>query len=168
MLTNVPTQINRSARLVTLRHPNGMDCTVWRKQVNRTSEADPATAPDGSATIGGLGVLDSEDEADYEFTELGDARIVFTGQFATAGNNWMDDDQGINYQEQPVVALIECVVGPDDKGYFLPDKHDMVTVEPGAGLALGYEIVGISSNLNIPPYVRQYALIPRQDSTVGI
>lgn len=167
MLNNVPTQINRAARMVTLRHPNAIDCTVWRKQINRVSTATPATFG-GLPTIGEMGVLDGDDEADFEFTELGDARIVFVGQFTAQNANWLDDDTAINYQDQPVEALIECEVEPGDPAFFLPDKNDMVTVEPGAGIALSYEVIGVIGNVAIPPYTRRYILAPRQDQNVGI
>lgn len=167
MLNNVPTQINRSARLVTLRHPNAIDCTIWRKTVNRVTTTAPAEIG-GLPTIEGVGVLDSEDEADYEYAEVGDAKIVFTGQFQTQGGNWRDDDSSLTYNEMPVEALIECVLEPSDPNYVVPDKPDLITVTPGPGIVLTYEVIGETSSVSIPPYVRKFALAPRQDSNVGI
>jgi hypothetical protein len=164
MLNNVPTQINRSARLVTLRHPNAMDCTVFRKQINRTA----ATSMGGMPTIGGLGVIDSEDEADYTYVELGDAKIVFTGQFQTQGNNFVEDESGLNYAESPIEALVECVLDPAAQGYFVLTSKDMVMVEPGGGFALAYEVAGETGSVNIPPYTKKFLLSPRQDANVGI
>jgi hypothetical protein len=168
MLTGVPTQINRSARLVTLRHPNAIDCTVFRKQVNRVETVDPDETNDGAPTIGGLGMLNSEDESDYEYTELGDARIVFVGQFQTQGGNWTDDDGQIIYPEGLIEALIECELEPDNEGFFLPKKNDIVSVEPGEGLTVTYEVVDVTGPTAIPPYTRKYVLNPRQDQNVGI
>lgn len=167
MLNNVPTQINRSVRLVTLRHPNAMDCTVWRKQVNRTAAAEPLEMG-GLPTLGGLGMLDSEDEADFSFVELGDAKIVFAGQFLGEGANWNDAETGLNYPAPPMEALIECLVEPGQPGYFLPDKPDMVSVEPGNGMVVLYEVIGATGSVNIPPYTRKLVLAPRQDQNVGI
>lgn len=167
MLNNVPTQVSKAARQVTLRHPNSMDCTVFRKTLNRTESIVPEEFG-GLPTIGGLGVLDNEDEADYDYEELGEARVVFTGQYQASDMNMNSADEGLNYQNPPVEALVECVLDPDDVNYFIPDKHDMITVYPGNGFALGYEIQGTTSNIGIPPYVRKYFLNPRADANVGI
>ena len=164
MLNNVPTQINRSSRLVTLRHPNSMDCTIYRTVVKRTDTGTMGGMP----TLGGLGVLDSEDEADYEYQEVGDAKIVFTGQFQTQGNNWSETDDYLIGSEMPLEALIECVLEPSDPAFFIPANRDMVMVMPGAGIVIPYEIMGESGNVNIPPYTKKYALSPRADSDVGV
>lgn len=167
MLTNVPTQINRSARLVTLRHPNAMDCTVWRKKLNRTSAAAPAELG-GNPTIGGLGMLDGEDEADFEYEELGDAKIVFAGIYQPVNANWNDSDSGLIYPEPPQEALIECVLEPDDPNYFVVQKPDMVTVEPGGGFVLPYEVLGETGSVHIPPYTRKFIIAARSDSQNGV
>lgn len=167
MLNNVPIQVNNAARQVVLRHPNAMDCTVWRKTVNRAADGTPATMG-GLPTIGGLGVLDAEDEADYSYDEVGDARIVFCGVFQGQSGNVIDADYGLNYPDPPVEALVECLVAPGAEGHFVADKPDMVTVYPGAGMALAYEVVGVTGNINIPPYTRKLVLAPRQDMDVGI
>lgn len=164
MLNNVPIQVNKAARQVVLRHPNAMDCTVWRKAVNRVAE----TSMGGLPTIGGLGVLDAEDEADYSYTELGDARILFCGVFQGQAGNTIDADTGLNYPDMPIEALVECVAEPTAEGFFVADKPDMVTVYPGAGIVLSYEVVGVTGAVNIPPYTRKLVLAPRQDMDVGI
>lgn len=167
MLNNVPIQINQAARQVVLRHPNAMDCSVWRKTVNRVADAPPL-AMGGLPTIGGLGVLDAEDEADYSYTELGDARIVFCGVFQGQAGNTIDADTGLNYADIPIEALVECVAEPAAGGYFQADKPDVVTVYPGAGIVLSYEVIGVTGAVNIPPYTRKLVLAPRQDMDVGI
>lgn len=167
MLNNVPIQIARSARLVTLRHPNAMDCSVWRKQVNRVSSDVPPTMG-GAPTIGGLGVLDSEDEADFDYADIGNAKIVFAGVYQGEGSNWLDSDTGLNYPSGAMEALIECVLDPGDADYFEPGKPDMITVEPGGGIAMFYEVIGETGSVNIPPYTKRYILAPRNDADVGI
>lgn len=167
MLNSVPTQINRSARLVTLRHPNAMDCTVWRKKVNRVSADTPAQMG-GMPTIGGLGVLDSEDEADFDYEELGDAKIVFAGQYQGEGANWNDADSTLNYPAPPMEALIECVLDPSDPAHFVATKPDMITVEPGAGISIPYQVIGETGSVNIPPYTRRFILAPINLGDTGI
>lgn len=167
MLNKVPQQVNRASRNVTLRHPNAMDCTVYRKTVDRVSTDDPEEFA-GLPTIGGLGVLDSEDEADYSFEEIGSARILFCGQFQTGGSNWNDADTGIIYPDQPIEAMIECVLKPEEEGFFTVTKNDMIMVEPGAGIVMPYQAVGETGSVNIPPYTRKFLIQPRADIDVGI
>lgn len=167
MLTNVPNEVNRLARQVTLHHPNAMDCTVWRKVLNRV-DATPPESFGGLPTIGGLGQLDSEDEANYSWEEVGDAKIVFTGSFVPSSSNIIDTEDGINYSDSPMEALIECILAPENEGFFIPDKPMVVTVEPGAGLMMPYQIVGVGSPGSIPPYHRKYVLNPMADFDQGI
>ena len=67
MLTNVPSAVNRMARNVVINHPNTWECQVFRKRVTRTDGAPVGGLP----TMGGLGVLDSEDEESIDYDHLG-------------------------------------------------------------------------------------------------
>lgn len=167
MLNNVSVQVNRSNRMATLRHPNAADCTVLRKTVNRVSTDDPDTFS-GLPTIGGLGVLDSEDEANYSYAEIGEARVVMMGQFQTQGGNWNDADDGLTYPELPIEALIECVLNPEEAGFFVASKHDVLIVDMGLGIVIPYEITGETGSINLPPYTKRFLLQPRHDDTTGI
>ena len=170
MLNNVPITVNKLARQVTLRHPNAMDCLVFRKVILRQSPDSIAGLP----TIGGIGVLDSEDEADYEFQQLGpdtpeaNARIVFTGQYLGVTGNVTDDDASTIYAEAPLEALVECVLDPAHPLFFVVDKNDVINVMPGAGIVIPYQVVGVTSPGNIPPYSRKLLLQPRADAEFGI
>lgn len=164
MLNGVPEAINSATRLITLNHPNAMDGVAFRKQVLRTA----GNSLGGLPTVGGMGSLDSEDESDYEYQELGDIRIVFAGIFQGEGNNWMDAETGINYPAMPIEALIECVANPTDPDAFVVKKSDRISVEPGGGTVLIYEVIGVTGNVNIPPYTRKFVLAARSDSEVGI
>lgn len=168
MLNAVPTAINASARIVVLRHPNGMDCTVYTKSVNRVADDAPPDTIAGLPTLGGLGVLDSEDEADFSYSERGDARIVFDGTYQAAMGNWNRSDTGLTYAEGTIEALIEATANPTDPGYFICEMHDIVMVMPGNGFVLPYEVVDITGSVNIPPYVRKYHLTARADLAHGI
>lgn len=165
MLNNVPIQISRSARLVTIKHPNAIDCIVWRKVIDRTS----ATSAGGLPTLGGLGVLDSEDEGNYHYEELGPAKLLFAGEsFVAADNNAMDNDEYLNYSTQINGALIECTLSPEHVDYFTPDSKDLLFVMVGMGIVIPYEIANVTGNVNIPPYTRRYSVTPRADATTGI
>lgn len=167
MLNNVATQINRSARMVTMRHPNAMECDVSRKQCRRLAASLPAEMG-GLPTIGGLGVLSGEDESDFEYIERGDAKILFCGIFqGPGGGNWTEHG-AMDYQSPPVEAMIECLAEPGTADHFFPDKNDLVMAYPGEGIVLAYEVMGVDSAIGIPPYTRKYLLQPRQDMNVGI
>lgn len=161
MLKNVPTAINRASRLVTLRHPNAMDCTVWRKKMLRNDEQ---TDLGGIPTLGGVGVLDTEDEANYDYDELAEAKIVFAGQFQGDGANWNDVDSGLIVSQQPLEALIEFT-DPELDDYVR--KPDRIAVSPGGGIVLIFEVLGESGSVNIPPYTRRYIIAPRSDDDAG-
>lgn len=163
MLENVPRQVNRASRMTVIRHPNAMDCTLWKKQINRAPDSTPETFG-GMPTIGGMGVLDSEDEADYGYVELTDARVVFTERYDAATGNMIDTENGLNYTENMRMALIEPLKAPGEAGWALPDKPMVVTCFPGNGVVVTYQIVGTTGNIEIPPYTRKYLLNPLTDS----
>jgi hypothetical protein len=157
--------MNAAARRVTLRHPNAVDCVLFNKVVNRVSTGN---ANDGSPLLGGMGVLNSDDEHDYDYEEKGKGRLVFLGIFQTDGSNFLDNDESISYYGNLVEALIEPVSEPDEAGFFLPDKHDLLTVDMGAGVIQSYQIVGVTGSVAVPPYTRRYVLNPRNDDELGV
>jgi hypothetical protein len=139
MLTVVPNAINQNTRQVVLRHPNSMDCTVWRKVVKRV-EPDPETGAAsedmGMPTIGGMGVLRSEDEDDYDYEELGPARCLFGGVYTPTDMNERDDA----VLQQPMQeAQIEPLAEPGTPQWFLADTTDLVMITPGLGVVLAFD-----------------------------
>lgn len=160
MLTAVPEQASRAARQVVMHHPNAMACVVFRKKTQRAADTEVGGLP----TVGGMGLLDSEDEAAYEFEELGEAKILFSGIYTAAPSNVIDSDDGVIYADGTMEARVEPMV----EGAFMVDKHDQIQVLPGMGFVLSYEVVGITSPTSIPPYVRKMLLEPRQDERGGL
>ena len=153
MLNNVPLAIRRSVRAVTLNHPNRMTCTVYRKVVTRV-------APDtlgGLPTLGGLGVLEDDDEADFDYQSLGDGVVVmlqvYQGGFRSDDNSLLDNPN--TSQQEP---LLEPLI---DDG-FTPKKHDLVSIVIGDAL-LPYEITEITGTVNIPPFTQKYVLQLRDE-----
>lgn len=168
MLNNVAVQLNKANRMATLRHPNACECSVLRKTVNRVSDGDPDTFS-GLPTIGGLGVLDSEDEANYDYIKIGEGMVVLMGVFQTNGGNWSDADTNIGYPDIPLVeAMVECSLNPDEEGFFVTGKHDVLVIHFGAGIVVPYEVVGETGSVAIPPYTKRYIIQPRSDDTIGI
>lgn len=163
MLNQVPVAINKAARLVVLRHPNAIACSVWRKQVQRV-EIDPVTGDPseigGMPTLGGMEVLKAEDEAQIDYVEMGAARVLFSGQWQESSMNERVDAPA---QAIMQMARIECTAEPGAADYFTPDRGDLVAVLPGMGVVLAYSIEGAQGSTMIPPYVVTHLMQPRDE-----
>jgi hypothetical protein len=140
-----------------------MECTVWRMQVLRT-EVDPATGQPssamGSPTLGGLGVLRSEDEVEYEYVELGEGKCMFCGQYQP---NDMNERDSALIQANAQEAQVEALANPGAPGYFVADTNDIVMLHVGLGVVMVFEVATITGSVNIPPYNRKLVLNPRDD-----
>lgn len=167
MINNVPMQVNRAARMITLRHPNSISGTMYYRQLNRQPDANPAEMG-GIPTIGGIGLLDSEDEADFEYVEGASCKVVFTGNYAPSDGNIRDNDESSIYRDMPVEAMVECVLDPLDANYHVPDKNDLIVLDYGSGVVMTYEVIGATSTIEVPPYTRRYSLAPRTDQSNGL
>lgn len=157
MLNQVAETMRRANRAMVLRHPNALDCQVWRRKVTRTAGAEAGTIG-GLPTLGGLTVMDSDDEPEADYELLGEGRVLFAGTYQpTALSDRRDvampDDQ------QPGIALIE----PVECGAFEPKDGDLVMGMPGAGIVVTWEVTGVLNTVNIPPYVPKYELMPQED-----
>jgi len=161
MLHQIPINTNSTMRTVVLRHPNSVEVSVFRKEVKRVDAATPGTMG-GLPTLGGMGVLDSEDEDDFEFTPLGDGKLLPCEAFQPS--DMVDRNDGINAAEGVLMyCMIEPVVKPDAPEYFELKTHDLVFLVVWEGVYVGYEVVGRETNINIPPYTRRYMLQKRDD-----
>ena len=159
MLNSVPSQIAKGARAVTLRHPNAYEGSAYRKVITRTAPTQLGGVP----TMGGLGVLDSEDEAEFELHELGQCMILMVGQYQPSSLN--DRERIVDMQYPQTLTLIEPLAESDEEGYFMPDKHDVVFIHIIEGTAIGFEILDIVGDVNIPPYTRKYVIEKRDELT---
>ena len=162
MLNNVPAAVSYCTRLVVLRHPNSMDCTVWRKRLLRV-ELDAQGAPSemgATPTLGGMGVLRSEDETEFVYEELGPGRMLYVGQHTQA--DMIERDNAL-LPENMKEALVECLADPGTAGHFIVDSGDMVFMDVGMAMFMPFEAVSVVGNINIPPYTRKIVLNPRDD-----
>ena len=163
MLNQVPQAVSYSSRQVVLRHPNSMPCTVWRRQVLRTELSPLSGLPSesaGSPTLGGMGVMRAEDEAEFEYDELGPGHMLFVGQFQPT--DMVERDNALlpaDLQE----ALVECDSEPGLPGFFEVDSGDVVFMDVGMGTVMPYEVATVTGNIHIPPYTRKFVLNPRDD-----
>lgn len=163
MLHQVPTQINKLARNVVLNHPNRFDAQIIRKRVTRVSDSEIMGLP----SIGGLGVISSEDEESVEFDPIGNAYALRTdGNFAPS---LMMERQDANNGSGDVFSfLIEPEILPPADGGFEVKKNDiMYLLIPysvgGDTIKLAYEIIGIETTSNIPPFTQRYLCNRRDD-----
>lgn len=163
MLQQVPQAVNHQTRMVTLYHPNAMDCVVWRKVVTRV-EANPATGQPsigmGMPTLGGMGVLKAEDESQYRYDELGPARCLLCGQYQPSDLNERDDAVLLPTAQQ---AQVECTREPTDPAFFTVESGDLVLIDMGLGVVMALEAVTETGSISIPPYTRRLVLNPRDD-----
>lgn len=162
MINAVPTTVNKATRMVVLNHPRGLDALIYRKRVTRT-EVDPTTGQPsemgGAPTLGGMGVLRSEDEPEFEFDYIGDAKVLLCGVWQEQSIN----DRG-NAAIQPAQeAQIEAVAEPGTPEHFTAEVGDLVMVDMGMGAVFGFTIEDMPSSTYIGSMVRRYVLQPRDD-----
>lgn len=167
MLNQVPKTINRSNRIVVLKHPNAMDCTVLRKKLLRTTYLGDGGTLGGIPTLGGAGVLSKEDESDVtyeyvtgdEYTSQG--RILNCGIYEPQTHADADLTNNGDFLEQG--AMIEALIESIGEGEFTADKDDLIAVTLGGGIIIVYEVKGVTGTVNIPPFTRKLVLQARDD-----
>lgn len=161
MLHQIPVNTQKTMRNVVLKHPNGMEVAVYRKVVKRRDE-DPDSFMGGMPTLGGMGVLDSEDEDDFELSSLGDGKLLPCEPFQTS--SVVDRGDGVDPADGVLLyAMIEPLQECGCDGHFELKTHDYVFLVVWEGVYTGYEVVGREANINIPPFVARYVLNKRDD-----
>ncbi|MGE8046025.1 hypothetical protein ACQKO6_17715 [Pseudomonas monteilii] len=164
MLNNVAIAVNRANRQRTLREPNRIDCVLFTKRVERgTAPAEHDDLEDEPGMLGGATVMSDEDEVNYSWVRACDAVIHFAQGFAAELGNTSNDGGLLDYSGSVLEASIEPLADPGSDDYVLPEKRMLVAVLVGDGIIVNYEIVGVTGNLNIPPYTRKYLLNARPD-----
>jgi hypothetical protein len=156
MLHNVPEAINRMTRNIVINHPNTYNAIMFRKRVLRTG---PETVG-GLPTLGGLGMINSEDESEFTYDLLGNA-YAMEAEHYTPGT--MTDRQDAN--NGGVVEfrfLIESEIQDGLPGGFAVKKNDVMYLVLG-DVRLAYEVVSIETTSNIPPYTQRYICSIRND-----
>ena len=160
MLTNVSTALARMARNVIVNHPNAFNCQLFRKVVTRAAPERVGGLP----TLGGLGVLDSDDEESFEYEWIGNGYAMPAEPFQPS--LMMDRGDAHNGYADEFRFLIE----PEDQGAFVPQKHDVLYLLLGAeeGAAkLAFEVTGREAVANLPPYPVRYLCSRRDDLHVA-
>lgn len=167
MLTQVPNTVNRLARNVVLNHPNSFNAHVYRKHYLRADPKDDTGRP----TLGGVGILSSEDEDEYEYEYMGNAYVLFCNGFDPAPlTDIHDANIGASNEFR---ALLECEAQAGEDGYFDFRNHDLVYLIFGGDkngqhmCKLGYELVGSETTMNIPPFTTRWIMNRRSDLDVS-
>lgn len=163
MLNQVPIQVGRMARNVVLNHPNSMEIQMWRKVILRKDTGEVA----GKPTLGGLGVLDSDDEDDIDWVYLGTGRALRAEMFQPSG--MVDrNDANIGFSDE-ALFLIEPAANSGEEGFFDVRTHDVMKIiirmppnyENYATIA--YEVTGRETTSDIPPFNIRYKCSLRDD-----
>jgi hypothetical protein len=157
MLNNVPTAINNLSRNVVINHPNSYNCVMVRKRVTRTGGSEIGGLP----TLGGLAVISNEDEESIEYDLLGNAYALEAEVFTPA---LMMDRQDAN---NGGIAEYRYLIEPENligvPGGFEVKKQDVMYLVLSPSIRLAYEIVGIETVGNIPPFTQRYICNLRDD-----
>lgn len=157
MLNNVPAAVSKMARNVVINHPNTWECQIYRKSVNRVGGALVGGLP----TLGGMAVLNSEDEEDISYTHLGNGYALEAEMFSPSA--MMDRQDANNGANTEFKFLIEPEFITGMPGNFDVRNNDVMVLVFTDNVKLSFEIVGVETTLNIPPYVTRYIANRRGD-----
>lgn len=156
MLNRVPEAMNRMARNVVMRHPNTYNCNIFRKIIDR---AEPLSG--GLPTMGGMGVIASDDEENYHYEFIGNGYVMQATPFEPS--SMMDRQDANNGSGGEIEFLIE----PELDTVVL-QKTDVIYRLHGNFIKMAFEIVDVQARVNIPPFCRIYVCNCRDDLHVMI
>jgi len=123
-----------------------------RKVVNRTGGSQVMGLP----TLGGMGVMSSEDEENYSFEPLGNAYALRGDAFGAS--LMMDQQDANNGTDDNFIFLIEPELLAPAPWSFTVKKNDIFyyVISESPLIELGFEVVGIETVTNIPPFNQRY------------
>jgi hypothetical protein len=150
---DIARRINEAADAVTLKHPFALDCTIYRKVVKRAADSTMGGAP----TLGGLGVLSPDDEDQYEYEEVGEAKLLITDRF--------EGDIDTTDREDGYVppAMQQANIVATSLPKFAIEKYDVAAAMPGGGVVVAFEILRLPTTTSIYPYTTKFVIAPRDD-----
>lgn len=153
MLNNVAKGLGSITRNVVIRHPNTFNCEFYRRDSNRL---EPVVGE--RPTMGGMMVLGAEDEVDVTWSMIGLGYALVADQFQPAV--MMDRGDANNGAIDEYRFLIEPELEAFQGG-FEPKKGDVFYIALGDiqdedTPRVAYEIIGVETTVNVPPYVPRY------------
>ena len=161
MLHSVPTQVNKLARSVVINHPNSYNAFIVRKSVTRA-----ATISGGLPTLGGLGVISSDDEEKIEWLPMGNAYALEVEIYSPGIMMDRQDTNNQGLDEFRFLIEPETEIGED--GAFEIKKNDVMYIIVTDTVRLAYEVVAIETTSNIPPYTQRHICNRRNELDVSI
>ena len=163
MIEKVAEQINAMTRTTIIRHPNSMNCLVYGQKILRREPEEYAGIP----TMGGMGVMDEDDEVDYEYVYKGDGYALPVDQFSPAP--MMDRNDANTGPEDEFRFLIIPRANSGEEDFFELSTHDVVMLLLGMPEdvetcpQLAFEVVGRETTTNVPPFNIRYVCNRRDD-----
>ena len=163
MLEKIADQINAMTRNVVIRHPNTLNCLVYGMKVIRRGQDQYAGLP----TMGGMGVMDEDDEVDYDYELKGWGYALPIDQFTPAP--MVDRNDANTGPEDEFRFLIMPEAQSGEKDFFTVSTHDIVMLilgmpeEVNTCPKLAFEVVGRETTTNVPPYNIRYVCNRRDD-----
>jgi hypothetical protein len=156
VINQIPIKVMQAAQTVALKHPNSMEATIYRKVFNRSNPMGETMG--GAPTLGGLGVLTPDDEDQYEYKEIGDAKMLIVSRFDGELDTTDRHDSTV-----PGADMQEAIIAALGNPAFEIKKYDLVAAMPGGGVVIAFEILKLPSTLNIYPFTTKYVIAPRDD-----
>lgn len=157
MLSNVPDAVNRMTRNVVVNHPNTFEAQLFRKKVTRSADESMGGLP----TLGGMGSLDSEDEEEVEYEHLGNGYALPAEAFSPG--SMMDRGDSVDASGDEFRFLIEPECQSGEDGWFSVKTRDVMYLVVSDDIKLAFEVVGVETTTNIPPYTTRYVCNRRAD-----
>lgn len=156
MINEIPRRVMEAATTVALKHPNSMESTIYRKVFKRTNATGETMG--GAPTLGGLGVLMPEDEDQFEYQEIGEAKILIVSRF----DGELDMTDRLD-STVPGTDMQEAIIAAVPSAPFAIKKYDLVAAMPGGGVVIAFEIVKLPTTIAIFPFTTKYVIAPRDD-----
>jgi len=153
MSHSIPAAMNAALRNVLLHHPHAFNCEIYRKIILRTGIDTVAGLP----TLGGLGVLDSMDEEDFDYIFIGMGFALPISGFAPV-SLVQNEDAGLE-TETHVCFVIEPEAEIGQADYFQIQRHDVMYLRLGKALnppKLAWEILSRESLGHLSGFTRRF------------
>lgn len=160
MLNNVPKGLNSITRNVVIRHPNTFNAEFYRRTVKRDEPIEGERQ-----TMGGMMVLTVDDEVEIDWAFMGTGYALVADHFQPAF--MMDRGDANNGAMDEYRFLIEPELETYEGGFIL-QKNDVFYIVLGDiqdinAPRIAYEIIGIETTVNVPPFVPRYVCNRRDD-----
>lgn len=162
MLYNVSEGMQGMALQVVRNHPNAWDVQVLRKVVTRPDETGTMG---GAPNMGGIGVLDSQDENQYTYEWLCNAHALKAEQYQP-GNMTDLLDAAIGGAEEFLYMLAPAKEAGESIKTLGFKTKDVVLFVLGIGpeaARAAYEIASVDATCELPPHLPRYVLNRRAD-----